>query len=63
LSVKAIITLLKAKRPELIDTPSLKRSPVAPVFLSLSEPAKSTKFILKLYFSLDILLIFSMMIV
>jgi hypothetical protein len=58
-----MMTLLKAKRPEFIDTPSLNLSPVAPVFLSLSEPAKSTKLILKVYFSLDILLIFSTMIV
>ena len=35
--------LPKAKRPQLMEMPSFARSPVAPVLLSLSEPAKSTK--------------------
>ena len=29
--------------PELMDIPSLARSPVAPVLFSLSDPARSTK--------------------
>ena len=40
---KALITLPKAKRPQLMEMPSFARSPVAPVRLSRSEPAKSTK--------------------
>ena len=37
------MTFPKAKRPQLMEIPSLARSPVAPVRLSLSDPAKSTK--------------------
>ena len=40
---KALITLPKAKRPQLMEMPSFALSPVAPVRLSRSEPAKSTK--------------------
>uniref|UniRef100_A0A8C8W7Y5 Uncharacterized protein n=1 Tax=Peromyscus maniculatus bairdii TaxID=230844 RepID=A0A8C8W7Y5_PERMB len=45
-SPKALITLPKAscgRKPQLMEMPSLARSPVAPVLLSRSEPAKSTK--------------------
>lgn len=42
-SHNAEITFPKAKRPLLILTPSLNRSPVAPVFFARSLPAKSTK--------------------
>ena len=47
-SANDIITLLNAKRPELIETLSLNLSPVAPDFLILSDPAKSTKLILRI---------------
>eukprot|EP00123_Amoebidium_parasiticum_P014693 comp22602_c0_seq1/m.34666 comp22602_c0_seq1/g.34666 ORF comp22602_c0_seq1/g.34666 comp22602_c0_seq1/m.34666 type:complete len:333 (+) comp22602_c0_seq1:1550-2548(+) len=42
-SPRALMTLPRASSPELIAMPSLARSPVAPVFLSLSDPARSTK--------------------
>ncbi len=58
-SAKAIITLLRAKRPEFIETLSLNLSPVTPDFFILSDPAKSTKLILKLTFSFVDLFIFS----
>ena len=53
----AVITLLNASNPELIDTASLKRSPMAPLFLIRSDPAKSTKF--NLNFTVFLLVIFS----
>lgn len=34
---------IKLTSPQLMEMPSLARSPVAPVLLSLSEPARSTK--------------------
>lgn len=37
------VTLRVPTRPQLMEMPSLARSPVAPVLLSRSEPAKSTK--------------------
>ena len=40
---KADITLPNYKRPKLILMPSFKAEPVAPVFLALYDPAKSTK--------------------
>ena len=42
-STKADITLPKAERDRFIFVASFRRSPVAPVFDYLSEPAKSTK--------------------
>mmetsp|Transcript_19 Transcript_19/g.33 ORF Transcript_19/g.33 Transcript_19/m.33 type:complete len:237 (+) Transcript_19:1309-2019(+) len=45
-SVKALITLPRAERERLILLASSSLSPVAPVFLTISEPAKSTKLIL-----------------
>ena len=42
-SPRALITFPKAKRPQLMEMPSLALSPVAPVLLSLSDPARSTK--------------------
>uniref|UniRef100_A0A0M3HHD0 EMI domain-containing protein n=1 Tax=Ascaris lumbricoides TaxID=6252 RepID=A0A0M3HHD0_ASCLU len=39
----ALITLPNASSPQLILIPSFARSPVAPVRLSLSDPARSTK--------------------
>lgn len=41
-------TLCSLTSPQLMEMPSLARSPVAPVLLSLSEPAKSTKWNLAL---------------
>ncbi|MPC11636.1 hypothetical protein E2C01_004306 [Portunus trituberculatus] len=41
-SQRAEITLPRARRPRFMLTPSLKRSPVAPVFLARSLPARST---------------------
>ena len=38
-----VITLPKAVKERLIFVASMKRSPVEPVLLSLSEPAKSTR--------------------
>ena len=38
-----VITLPKTNNPKLILIPSLSTYPTAPVFLSLSDPAKSTK--------------------
>ena len=42
-------------RPELIEIPSLARSPVAPVLFNLSDPARSTKcnFVCKTSYSCD----------
>lgn len=37
-----LMTLPRARRPQLIVTDSLKRMPTAPVRFALSEPAKST---------------------
>ena len=37
------MTLPRLARPALIEIPSFARSPVAPVFFSLSLPARSTK--------------------
>ena len=37
------IIIVVHTKPQLIEIPSLARSPVAPVLLSLSEPARSTK--------------------
>ena len=42
-SVRALITWPRQRRPLLILIPSFRSWPVAPVFLILSEPAKSTK--------------------
>jgi hypothetical protein len=41
--VKALITLPSERSPRLILIPSLNVDPVAPVFFSLSDPARSTK--------------------
>lgn len=59
LSDKAIITLLRASKPELILMLSLNLSPVTPDLVRRSDPAKSMKLILKDNFDLDILLILS----
>jgi hypothetical protein len=40
---KAEITLPNSRSPRLILIPYFKVAPVAPVFLALSDPAKSTK--------------------
>jgi hypothetical protein len=51
-STKAEMTFPKALRERLILVASFMPSPVAPVLLALSEPARSTKFNLEaLYFS------------
>jgi len=42
-SVRAEMTLPKASRPLLMLIPSLSVDPEAPVFLALSDPARSTK--------------------
>ena len=63
LSESAIMTLLKANNPELIDTLSLNLSPVTPDLFNLSEPARSIKFILKDNLAFDILSILSIKIV
>uniref|UniRef100_A0A8C5P8I4 Uncharacterized protein n=1 Tax=Leptobrachium leishanense TaxID=445787 RepID=A0A8C5P8I4_9ANUR len=39
---RALITFPKANKPLLIWTDSLNLSPVFPVFVTLSEPARST---------------------
>ena len=50
-STKAEMTLPRALRDKLIFVASFMPSPVAPVLLALSEPAKSTRFNLEaLYF-------------
>lgn len=46
-------------KPQLIEIPSLARSPVAPVRLSLSEPARSTKLNLAVSISYSYLLMLS----
>jgi hypothetical protein len=43
-STKADITLPNADKDKFIFVASLSRSPVAPVFDYLSDPARSTKF-------------------
>lgn len=48
LSPRADITFPRASKPQLMEIPSLARSPVAPVRFSLSEPARSTKWNLAL---------------
>lgn len=40
---RAEMTLPNSSRPKLMLIPSLRVSPVAPVFLALSDPAKSAK--------------------
>jgi hypothetical protein len=40
---RAEITLPNSSKPKLMLTLSLKATPVAPVFLILSDPARSTK--------------------
>uniref|UniRef100_A0A4W3JLE8 Uncharacterized protein n=1 Tax=Callorhinchus milii TaxID=7868 RepID=A0A4W3JLE8_CALMI len=47
-SPKALMTFPSANRPLFICTDSLKRSPVFPVFVTRSEPARSTKYIVKM---------------
>uniref|UniRef100_A0A6B0V0B1 Putative secreted protein n=1 Tax=Ixodes ricinus TaxID=34613 RepID=A0A6B0V0B1_IXORI len=42
-SPSAEITFPRARSPQLMEMPSLARSPVAPVRLSRSDPARSTK--------------------
>uniref|UniRef100_A0A8C4RXY5 Uncharacterized protein n=1 Tax=Erpetoichthys calabaricus TaxID=27687 RepID=A0A8C4RXY5_ERPCA len=42
-SPRALITFPNANNPLLICTDSLNRSPVLPVLVTLSEPARSTK--------------------
>lgn len=43
LSAKTLIHCPSIVRLKLIDAPSFKRSPVAPVYPDFSEPAKSTR--------------------
>lgn len=50
-SVNALITLPRASRLLFMLIPSLRVDPVAPVFLILSDPARSTKWNLALMYS------------
>ena len=53
-SVKAEITWPRQRRPLLIEIPSLSCWPWAPVFLILSDPARSTKWNLELISSVTV---------